>query len=522
MKNIDLHVDRRAFIQAMAAMAATPMMGAAMKEAYAAGPFNDYRAIVCVFLFGGNDSQNMIIPLGAEYAAYAAGRGNLAIPSANIIALPNYVSGRSFGFHPSMTGLANIMNVEGKLAAVTNVGVLLQPTTKTQYQGQVNLPPQLFSHSDMQSHWQTGRADYPAETGWGGRLADLIESANGNSQVSVSITASGQSLFQKGSNVVSYAVSPWGGPKNTISRRLRSYRDWDNYSATRPNPQKAFEDQLRAGRMNKLEDQWGDMAVRALTTGEYLNGALYNLDAAGNPIKAVCPSTDPNCATKDFISEKFPISPSPPSTYVNAAGVTSPNRLASQLRSVANMIAARDVIGVKRQIFYVSLGGFDNHGDQLKDSNTPAAPTLSGMHADLLKQVDQALTWFYDWTKAQGISSAVTTHTMSDFGRTLTSNGNGSDHGWGGHHLVLGGSVTGGFYGGPTDGVSGAAEQKFPTVVLGSNTDAGQGRLIPTTSVDEYGVTFARWMGAANATEYSRVMPNIGRFSRSTGMSFLP
>ncbi len=521
MKKFDLHVDRRAFMQTMAAMAATPMMGAAMKQAYAAGPFNDYRALVCVFLFGGNDSQNMIIPLGSEYAAYASGRGNLAIPEASTIALPNYVSGRSFGFHPSMTGLANIMNSEGKLAAVNNVGVLLQPTTKTQYQQQVNLPPQLFSHSDMQSHWQTGRADYPAQTGWGGRLADLIEAANGNSQVSVSITAAGQSLLQKGNNVVSYAVSPWGGPKNTISRRLRSYRDWDNYSATRPDPQKAFESQLRAARTNVLEDQWGDMAVRALTTGEFVNGSLYNLDVAGNPIKVVCPAADPNCATKDYISEKFPITPTPPTTYVNSAGNTVPNRLSAQLRSVANMIAARDTLGVKRQIFYVSLGGFDNHGDQFQNSNNTATPILSGLHADLLKQLDQALTWFYQWTKAQGIANSVTTHTMSDFGRTLTSNGNGSDHGWGGHHLVLGGSVAGGFYGGPGDGAAGAIQQ-FPTVALGAGTDVGQGRLLPTTSVDEYGVTFARWMGAANATDYAQVMPNIGRFSRSTGISFLP
>jgi uncharacterized protein (DUF1501 family) len=509
MKNLDLHVDRRAFIKAMSAAASVPMMGNMMQAAYAAGPFNDYRALICVFLFGGNDSQNMIIPLGGEYATYAAGRGNLAIPEASAIPLSAGVSGRSFGFHPSLPGLAGIFNTDRRLAAVSNVGVLLQPTSLTQYQSKINLPPQLFSHSDMQSHWQTGRADAPAQSGWGGRMADLIELANGNSQVSVSITTAGQSLYQKGNQVVSYAVSPWGGPKNTIVKRMRAFRDWDGYDASRPNPQRAFENQINIARTNILEDQWGDMAARSLATGEYVNGVLYNLDAAGNPIKDT--STGP---TRDYISEKFPITPDPPLSFTDSSGVVKTNRLAAQLRSVANMISARNSLGVKRQIFFVSLGGFDNHGDQFKGSNNAATPILSGMHSDLLKQLDQALTWFYNWTKTQGISNSVTTYTMSDFGRTLTSNGQGSDHGWGGHQLVMGGAVAGGKFYGPGTG------QEFPVVALKSSVDVGQGRLLPTISVDEYGITFAKWMGAA-PSEYSTVFPNIGRFAMSSGMSFL-
>ncbi|MBL8514096.1 MAG: DUF1501 domain-containing protein, partial [Betaproteobacteria bacterium] len=210
----------------------------------------------------------------------------------------------------------------------------------------------------MQSHWQTGRADQPAETGWGGRLADLIESANGNSQVSVSITAAGQSLFQKGSNVVAYAVSGWSNTRSTIVKRMRSYRSWDAGTSSRPNPQALFEGQFNVPRFNKLEDQWGDMAARALATGEFVNGTLYNLDANGNPVRDA----------QSNVSEKFPISPTPPVTFTNSSGATQSNRLAGQLRSVANMIAARNVFGVKRQIFFVSLGGFDNHGDQFKNS----------------------------------------------------------------------------------------------------------------------------------------------------------
>lgn len=505
MIQASLHRDRRRFMKMMAAMAGTPMMGNLMQAAYAAGPYNDYRALVCVFLFGGNDSQNMIIPLGAEYAGYAAGRGNLALPQANVISLSAGVSGRAFGMHPAMPGLAGIFNADRRLAVVPNVSVLLQPTTLAQYQAQNNLPPQLFSHSDMQSHWQTGRADYPAVSGWGGRLADLIESANGNSQVSVSVSAAGQSLLQKGNNTVAYAVSGWAGSKSTIVRRLRSYRDWDNYSPARPNPQAAFENQLNILRSNVLEDQWGDQAARALTTSEFVNAALYNLDASGNPLKDASGN----------VSEKFAIAPAPPATFTNSSGVVQTNRLAGQLRSVANLIAARNSLGVKRQIFFVSLGGFDNHGDQFKNSNNATTPILSGLHSDLLLQLDQALSWFYNWTVSQGIASNVTAFTMSDFGRTLTSNGAGSDHGWGGHHLALGGAVNGGaFYGGP------GAGQEFPIVALGGPQDVGQGRLLPVTSVEEYAATFARWMGAS-ATDLAGIFPNLIRFPRSTGMNFL-
>jgi uncharacterized protein (DUF1501 family) len=215
------------------------------------------------------------------------------------------------------------------------------------------------------------------------------------------------------------------------------------------------------------------------------------------------------------VSEKFPITPDPPVTIVSASGRPSANRLAIQLRSVASMIAARNPLGVKRQIFFVSMGGFDNHGDQFKDSTNPT-PILAGLHNDLLRQLDEALTWFYNWTKAQGLANNVTTFTMSDFGRTLTSNGTGSDHGWGGHNFVMGGAVAGGkFYGG--SGIN----QEFPTIALASAYDVGQGRLLPQTSVDEYGATFAKWMGATSTSELGQVFPNLNRFARQSGMPFL-
>ena len=180
------------------------------------------------------------------------------------------------------------------------------------------------------------------------------------------------------------------------------------------------------------------------------------------------------------------------------------------------MIAARDTLGVKRQMFFVSLGGFDNHGDQFKNSNTPTTPILSSAHADLPKQLDQALAWFYNWSVSQGISNNVTAFTMSDFGRTQTSNGAGSDHGWGTHCFALGGAVNGGtFYGGT------AAGPEFPTVALLGPNDVGQGCLLLVTSVDEYGATFAKWMGASTG-DLGTVFPNLGRFARTNGMGFLP
>lgn len=209
--------------------------------------------------------------------------------------------------------------------------------------------------------------------------------------------------------------------------------------------------------------------------------------------------------------EKIPINPAPPDSLIKSSGIAQSNRLAGQLRPVANMIATRDSLGVKRQIFFVALGGFDNHVDRFKNSNTPATPILSGANADLLKQLDQALTWFYNWAASQGIANNVTSFTMSDFGRTQTSNGAGSDHGWGTHCFALGGAVNGGaFYGGT------AAGSEFPTVVLTGPNDAGQGRLLPVTSVDEFGATFARWMGASTA-ELGTVFPTAAALSAPAG-----
>ena len=228
MRHFDIRkMKRRQFLKLLGSIAATPLMGPLSELAYGAGPFTDYRALVCVFLFGGNDAHNMIVPLDARYATYASNRGPLAIPQANLQAnsVTDAVQG-SFGLHPRMTQTKGLFNA-GKLAVVSNVGVLLRPTSKADYTSKYQLPPQLFSHSDMQDHWQTSYPQAPVTDGWGGRLADLIQSAN-TGQLSVSISTASSGVFLKGNSAVAHQVGTYNAasPTTPIVQRIRAWRDW--------------------------------------------------------------------------------------------------------------------------------------------------------------------------------------------------------------------------------------------------------------------------------------------------------
>lgn len=489
MQHVDIKkMPRRAFLKLMGSITAAPLMAAMSELAYGAGPFDDYRALVCVFLFGGNDSHNMIVPLDGRYATYAANRGPLALPQSNLQAnaVSDAVQG-GFGFHPRMTQVPGLFN-SGKLAVVSNVGVLLQPTTKTDFQSNIQLPPQLFSHSDMQQHWHTSHPQAPASDGWGGRLADMIQSAN-SGQLSVSISTASSSVFLKGSTAVAHQIAGYqANPKSTIVQRIRAWRDWDTNHA---NPQAVYQNAITMLRPNVLEDQFGDVATRSVQLNDLILNALYSgPDGSGNytqttPINTVFPTGNP---------------------------------LAAQLRSVAMMIAARQALGVKRQIFFVSVGGsFDTHSDQFDSSSSALKPgvgdplILFGKHADLLGQVDAGLKAFYDATVELGVQNNVTTFTESDFGRTLTSNGKGSDHGWGSHHMVMGGAVHGGKIYGTFQNMQ---------VGAGNPSDAGQGRLIPAYSVDQYAATLSKWMGA-NSSDLNSVFPNLQNFGSATDVGFM-
>jgi uncharacterized protein (DUF1501 family) len=489
MRHFDIRkMKRREFMKLLGGITAAPLMGQLSELAYGAGPFTDYRAMVCVFLFGGNDAHNMIVPLDSRYATYASNRGPLAIPQANLLAnaVTDSVQG-SFGFHPRMTQTRSLFNT-GKLAVLSNVGVLLRPTSKADYTAKNQLPPQLFSHSDMQDHWETSYPQAPVNDGWGGRLADLIQTAN-TGQLSVSISTASSGVFLKGNSAVAHQIGTYNAasPGTPIVQRIRAWRDWDTNGA---DPQTVYGNGITMVRANKLEDQFGDVATRSVDINDLILNALYT-----------GPDVNNNYTQKTPINTVFP------------AG----NPLAAQLRSVAMMIAARQALGVKRQIFFVSVGGsFDNHSDQFDASGSTMQPPtgapliLYGKHADLLGQVDAGLKAFYDATVELGVQNNVTTFTESDFGRTLTSNGKGSDHGWGSHHLVMGGATQGGKIFGTFHNMK---------VGVDNPVDAGQGRLIPTSSVDQYAATLSKWMGAS-AGDLNTVFPNLHNFT-TTDLGFL-
>ncbi len=456
MKNRRSHpIDgsRRQFLQTASALsvlgAGTPLALnlAGIGAAAAQSAPEDYRALVCVFLFGGNDQTNTVVPFdGAEFAGYTNARPSIARPSTDWTSLGAVASqgGRSFALPNELAPLATLYG-SGKLAILANVGPLIVPTTKTQYQNaSVPLPPKLFSHNDQQSVWQSSGAE-GATSGWGGRMADLIVAGNAN-QTFTAISISGAAVYLSGRTVLQYQIGP-NGPV-AISGLTGSL--FGSTSAAQ-----VLQQLITATRPHMFENEYDRVTSRAIAANATLSGAL----AAAPPIATVFPSG---------------------------------NSLADQLKMVARTISVRQAIGAKRQVFFVSLGSFDTHDAQLRDQ-----PTL---HATLAPALDA----FYQATIELGVVNLVTTFTASDFGRTLTSNGDGSDHGWGSHHFVLGGAVRGGsIYG------------SFPTIALGTPEDVGSGRLLPSTSVDQYAATLGKWFGVSDA-DMSTVVPNIVNFSDRT------
>ena len=490
MRNFDFQkMQRRDFLKLLGVVTATPLMGALSELAYGAGPFNDYRALVCIMLSGGNDAHNMIVPLDGRYSAYMANRGPLAIPQSYLqVNAVNDPSQGSFGFHPRMAKTAELFKA-GLLAVQSNVGPLIKPTSKSDYSKRVQLPPQLFSHSDMTEYWHTAHPQAAALSGWGGRLGDLLQSANNNGLL-VSVSTANAGVLLKGTSAVAHQIGTYRStqPNAPIVQRIRAWRDWDVSGA---NAQAVYQNSVSMARSNRLEDQFGDVATRSLNLNDHILASLYNGPAANG-----------SYTQKNTINTVLPAN----------------NALAAQLRSVAMMIAARQALGVQRQIFFVSLNGsFDTHSDQYDTRYSTLKPQTGdpasafGKHADLLGQLDEALKFFYDVTVELGVHNNVTTFTESDFGRTLTSNGKGSDHGWGAHHLIVGGAVKGGTIYGTFHNLQ---------VGAGNPVDAGQGRLIPDYSVDQYAATLARWMGATPA-DLNTVFPNLANFGSLSDLGFM-
>jgi len=480
----DLLLSRRAFIRqsSCAALGITGVVNtlahltltrAALAQA--AAP-TDYKALVVVFLYGGNDSNNVLIPrLGhPAYADYKTNRGILGILDPND---PAYVAGRpasialtgegaGYGVHPSLLPVADLFS-SGELAFVANVGTLAFPLTRPQYlSGSVPLPTQLFSHSDQQIEWQSSVAGKPFQSGWGGRVADLLKQKGyTGDKVSLSVSISGINSLQVGSDVVQYTVSPSGAVAlGGFGTNYDSARNADGSYRTSSTGQrlKAFDEITAFTHQNLLEDGYNQV-VRRARAGEAIVGSAFTA-AAQQGVN---------------LDTLF-------------AGATS--SLGNQLKTVAKLIAGRDTLDNRRQIFFCSVGGYDTHSDQLAS------------HANLMGEFGSSLKAFSNSLIALGVNDKVLTLSHSDFTRTFTPNGvdgtAGSDHGWGGHHIVMGGPVIGGkIYG------------TFPSLKVGMDQDAGtnRGRWIPSTSVDQYAAVAARWIGVESSA-LSAIFPNLGRF----------
>lgn len=451
---------RSAQLSVMGAASSYALGLAGLGEAAAFTAGDDYKALVCVFLYGGNDHNAMLVPFdAANYARYAAIRGGTGedgggiTPSRASLAatalLPpqgQVLTDDVVYALPSVMPRLKALYDARAMAPLLNVGPLLAPTSRAQYDARsVPLPPKLFSHNDQQSTWQAYSAE-GATLGAGGRLGDLAM-ANNTNALFTCISATGNAVFLAGDRSVSYQISTGGA-----------------------------------------------IAVNGVKSG------LYGSRASGDALRAlltqphthVLASDHAAIAKRSIEAEAFVTAALQPVTLATSFKPASGrNSLADQLQVVARLIAARRVMGVKRQVFMVSLGGFDTHDDQV------------AKHAGLMANLDFALDAFYRATVEMGVAESVTTFTASDFGRTLASNGDGSDHGWGAHHLILGGGVSGGrFYG------------TAPAISTATPDQVGSGRLLPSTAVDQYITTLGRWFGIADS-ELTVAAPNIGRFATS-------
>lgn len=428
---------------------------------------SDYRALVAVFLNGGNDSNNMVVPV-TDYATYSAARNaaGLAIPQASLLSVtPPAMAGSVFGLHPELSELHTLWG-QGKTAVVCNAGTLVEPlATRADYLSSAKKKPyQLFSHSDQQGIWQTARADTRVQTGWGGRIADALACVNAGVAFPMPISVAGISLFAQGAFARPLSVPDSGTPLNNVFV-LSGFNSTAESIARR----NAFD------------------AIRG--------------QDAGIPLVH---------SASDMLQQAVDIS-----TAFSSDPVLSPDRfaglstsIARQLKQAAKLIQLnRDSAGLSlnRQIFFVQQGGYDTHQNQIGDQ------------VALYDALSQALNAFYLTMGDLGYANRVTAFTLSDFGRTLQPSGSGastvgSDHAWGSHQLVVGGAVKGGnFY-----GVPGPNGSIFPSLAMGnvagtSDTDT-RGRWIPNVAVDQYAATLAKWFGVS-AANLSTVFPNLYRFA---------
>ena len=411
-------------------------------NAQVVSPSSDYKAMVCIFLFGGNDGNNTLIPLQTakqNYAAYLGARGTgLALPQ-NTLAPITAASGDVYGLHPSLAPMAALYQ-QRRMALVANVGTLLKPLSKQQYaQGQVAVPTNLFSHSDQQQQWQTTPG---LRTGWGGRAADILQALNAPATFPTGVSTSGNPIFLAGQNTRPASITNGGlGLDGFDDSPAANARDT------------AFQQILTFDTGLSLIQTANRFASEGIQAGKELNAAL----TSGGTLQTIFPASG----------------------------------LGAQLQQVAQIMKVRGALGMNRQIFFVSQGGYDTHTDQIPDQ------------ARLLTDLAGAMTAFNDATTELGIDDRVVTFTESEFGRTCQgSTGFGSDHAWGSHQIVMGRSLV-------APGVYGI----YPSVALGDVDDVtGRGVWLPTASLDQYAATIASWFGVPDASLTS-VFPNLANFT---------
>ncbi|MBK8501268.1 MAG: DUF1501 domain-containing protein [Saprospiraceae bacterium] len=422
------------------------------------GSGDDYKALVCILLSGGHDSFNMLVPTStAEYGEYSTSRSNLALQKDDLLPL-NLLNGdgRTFGLHPAMSDIQRLFN-DGKVSLISNIGTLVQPATRQEvWDESVNLPLGLFSHSDQIQQWQTSLPHQrSASLGWGGKVADLIRDMNSNQNISMNVSLSGTNVFQTGESTIEYAIDAYGG-----SIGIEGYVKEDMYDVFNVMRTKVIDNFLDYEYQDIFKKTYVDV-IRKSRDGHLL------FDGALEKVGDLTTSFSDN-----YISQSF--------------------------NMIARTIAAREDLGMKRQIFFVDFGGWDHH-DELLNNQFGMLTVLSAA----LGEFEQAL-------QEINMADCVTTFSVSEFGRTLTSNGNGTDHAWGGNVMVMGGKQVNG----------GRILGEYPSLVLDSNLEVGGGVFLPTTSTDQYFAELAKWFGVSNS-ELKTIFPNLENFY-SVGSADLP